>query len=321
MAVRKPTDLTVRAWWHALRDAAKSFQDKSLTDDGRGAHLLLGALDLPGADRARLAARRGRLAGVDRRACCGSPRTSARLGRRHAAAARSRTSSTTPAAPASRWSSASLAALWSASGYIGAFIRASNEIYEVEEDRPFWKLRPLQLLITLVMTVAGRGDPVALVLTGPLATAIGEELGLGDTALTIWSIAKWPLLFVAVVTVIGLLYRVSPNTRHEGLRWILPGQPRRDRPLARRLGRVQLLRRQLRLLLEHLRQPRRRRSSSSLALAHQRRGRLRRPVRRRARARPRTPPASRRRPGEPVPLDPARARPRRRTTRPPPARG
>ena len=91
------------------------------------------------------------------------------------------------------------AALWSASGYIGAFIRAANQIYEVEEDRSFWKLRPLQLVITLVMTVAVAVILDCLVVTGPLATAIGDELGVGDTALTIWSIVKWPLLFVAVV--------------------------------------------------------------------------------------------------------------------------
>jgi membrane protein len=115
------------------------------------------------------------------------------------------------------------AGLWSASGYIGAFIRASNEIYEVEEDRPFYKLRPLQLLMTLVMTVIVAVVLIALVLTGPLAEAIGTELGIGNTGVTIFSIVKWPLLFAIVVAVIGLLYRFSPNARHAGLRWILPG--------------------------------------------------------------------------------------------------
>ena len=166
---------------------------------GRGAHLLLGALDLPRADRARLAAGRGRLARARSTASCGSPRTSARARRSTRCDRRSRTSSTSRAAPASRWCSASLAALWSASGYIGAFMRASNEIYGVEEDRPFYKLRPLQLLMTLVMTIVVALVLIGLVLTGPLATAIGEEIGFGDEALTIWSIAKWPLLFVVVV--------------------------------------------------------------------------------------------------------------------------
>ena len=116
-----------------------------------------------------------------------------------------------------------LAALWSASGYIGAFTRASNEIYGVEEDRPFYKNRPRQLLMTVLMTLAVAVILTALFVTGPLATAIGEEIGLGDTALTLWSIVKWPLLFFAVVCVIGFLYRYSPNVEHEGARWILPG--------------------------------------------------------------------------------------------------
>ena len=101
-------------------------------------------------------------------------------------------------------------------------MRASNEIYDVEEDRPFYKLRPVQILMTLVMTVIVAIVLLALVLTGPLVGAIGAELGIGDAGVTIFSIVKWPVLFVIVVMVIGLLYR-SPNARHAGLRWILPG--------------------------------------------------------------------------------------------------
>ena len=118
----------------------------------------------------------------------------------------------------------SLLALYSASGYIGAFIRATNEIWGVEEDeRPFWKLRPLQVVITLAMVGLVAALLFALVLSGPLADAVGDELGIGDTALKVWSIAKWPLLLVVVVLAIGMLYRISPDTRHEGLRWLLPG--------------------------------------------------------------------------------------------------
>ena len=113
--------------------------------------------------------------------------------------------------------------LWSASGYVGAFMRASNRIYGVEEERPFWKLRPLQLLITLVMTLIVAVVLVALFVTGPLAESIGAELGLGDEAVTAFSIAKWPLLVAMVIAVIALLYRLSPDARHEGMRWILPG--------------------------------------------------------------------------------------------------
>ena len=114
--------------------------------------------------------------------------------------------------------------LWSASGYIGAFMRASNEIYGVEEDRPFYKLRPVQILITLVMTVILAVVLIALVLTGPLAEAIGDELGVGDTgadALRDRQVAG-PVRDRRRSSS-ALLYRFSPNARHEGLRWILPG--------------------------------------------------------------------------------------------------
>src|SRR5437763_10907299 len=65
-----------------------------------------------------------------------------------------------------------LVSLWSASGYIGAFMRACNAIYEVREGRPFWKLRPLQVAITLVLVVLITGVAIAVVITGPIAHAI-----------------------------------------------------------------------------------------------------------------------------------------------------
>src|SRR3954447_19654768 len=90
-------------------------------------------------------------------------------------------------------------ALWSASGYIGAFTRASNAIYEVEEGRPFYKLRPLQLLVTLVMVVLLAIVAIGLVITGPLTDAVGNLIGLGHTATTVFSIAKWPVMLVIVM--------------------------------------------------------------------------------------------------------------------------
>jgi len=114
-------------------------------------------------------------------------------------------------------------AIWTASGYVGAFGRAANEIYEVEEGRPFWKLRPLQLAITLLMVVLLALVLVALVVTGPLASAVGDAIGAGDTAVTIWDIAKWPVLLVVVIFMFGLLYYLSPNVKLTGPRWITPG--------------------------------------------------------------------------------------------------
>ena len=114
-------------------------------------------------------------------------------------------------------------AIWTAAGYVGAFGRAANAIYEVEEGRSFWKLRPLQLAITLAMVVMLALVLVALVLTGPLASAVGDAVGLGDTAVTIWDIAKWPVLLVVVILMFGVLYYLSPNVQLRGPRWITPG--------------------------------------------------------------------------------------------------
>jgi membrane protein len=114
-------------------------------------------------------------------------------------------------------------AIYAASGYIGAFIRASNVIYEVEEGRPFWKLRPLQLGVTLVMVLAAALVFVALVLSGPLAGAVGDAVGLSNLAVTIYGLAKWPVLACLVLAMLALLYYAAPNARIAGLRWITPG--------------------------------------------------------------------------------------------------
>ena len=116
-----------------------------------------------------------------------------------------------------------IGAIWSASGYIGAFTRASNAIYEQEEGRPFWKLRPLQILLTLAMVLLLALVAMSLVVTGPLAHAIGNVIGLGGTAVTIWNWAKWPVLAVIVMLMFALLYWAAPNVRQPGFRWITPG--------------------------------------------------------------------------------------------------
>jgi membrane protein len=114
-------------------------------------------------------------------------------------------------------------ALWTASGYVGAFMRAANVIYEVEEGRSFVKLRPLQMLVTLVLVLLLALVLVAVVLTGPLADAVGSAVGLGSAAVTAWDIAKWPVLLAVVVVMIALLYYASPNARLHGVKSILPG--------------------------------------------------------------------------------------------------
>jgi membrane protein len=114
-------------------------------------------------------------------------------------------------------------ALWSASGYVGAFIRASNVIYATEESRPFWKLRPLQIVITLAMVLLAALLAVGLVLTGPIVGAIADAIGIGSTAVTIWEIAKWPAMAAVFVGMVGLLYYMAPDTRLRGFRWVAPG--------------------------------------------------------------------------------------------------
>lgn len=116
-----------------------------------------------------------------------------------------------------------VSALWTASGYVGAFMRASNVIYEVEEGRSFIKLRPLQMLVTLVLVVLLTLVLVALVLTGPLASKVGSAIGVGSSAVTVWDIAKWPVLLIVVMFMVALLYYASPNAKLRSLKSIFPG--------------------------------------------------------------------------------------------------
>jgi membrane protein len=116
-----------------------------------------------------------------------------------------------------------LVALWSASGYIGAFTRACNRIYEVEEGRSWWKRRPTQVLLTLLTVLLIALVSIALVLTGTLAEAIGDAIGLGPQAVDVWGYAKWPVMLVIVMTAFALLYYVAPNVRQPRFRWVTPG--------------------------------------------------------------------------------------------------
>lgn len=115
-----------------------------------------------------------------------------------------------------------LGAVWSASGYVGAFMDASNSIYDASE-RPIWKKLPLRLLITLVMVVLLAISAVAVVLTGPLAKQAGNLLGVGATAVQAWDIAKWPVLLLIVSMMFAILYYAAPNVRQRGLGAVIPG--------------------------------------------------------------------------------------------------
>jgi membrane protein len=116
-----------------------------------------------------------------------------------------------------------LTALWSASGYVAAFMRASNSIYDIEEGRPIWKTLPVRVGLTLVLMFLLAISALAVVITGGLARAIGDLVGLGDTAVSVWDIAKWPVLLLVVSFMFALLYWAAPNVKHPGFRWISPG--------------------------------------------------------------------------------------------------
>jgi membrane protein len=116
-----------------------------------------------------------------------------------------------------------LIALWSASGYVNAFSRAMNRVYEIDEGRPVWKLRPKLLLVTLVMLVLVAVIVAAMVLSGGVAQALGDMIGLGETAVLVWDIAKWPVIVALVALVIAILYYATPNIQQPKFRWMSVG--------------------------------------------------------------------------------------------------
>ncbi len=115
-------------------------------------------------------------------------------------------------------------ALWSASAYIAAFMRASNAIYDVPEGRPFWKTTPTRVGVTLLIVVMLVASALIVVVSGGLARHVGQVLGIGSTAVTVWNIAKWPVLLIIVILMISILYWVAPNAkRQRGFQLISPG--------------------------------------------------------------------------------------------------
>jgi membrane protein len=114
-------------------------------------------------------------------------------------------------------------ALWSASGYVAAFMRAANAIYDVEEGRPIWKTLPTRVLTTLVLMVMLAAVAIGVTLTGGLAKAVGNVIGVGDSAVQVWNIAKWPVILIVVMTMFAFLYWATPNVKHPKFRWVSPG--------------------------------------------------------------------------------------------------
>jgi membrane protein len=114
-------------------------------------------------------------------------------------------------------------AIWSASGYVAAFMRASNAIYDVPEGRPIWKTAPVRIGVTIVLLVLVAVSAVAVAVTGGLARQVGNLIGVGSTAVQVWDIAKWPVLLLIVSFMFAFLYWAAPNVKHPKFRWVSPG--------------------------------------------------------------------------------------------------
>jgi membrane protein len=114
-------------------------------------------------------------------------------------------------------------AIWSASGYIAAFMRATNQIYSVDEGRPIWKTAPIRLAVTVAIVVMLIVTVLMVVVTGSIASQVGKALGIGHTAVLVWDFAKWPVLLVIVSLMLSLLYWACPNVKQPGFRWYTPG--------------------------------------------------------------------------------------------------
>lgn len=114
-------------------------------------------------------------------------------------------------------------ALWSASNYINAFSRAMNRVYNIDEGRPIWKLRPLFLVLTLLILVLVGVVVVGLIVSGPVAQAVGDLIGLGSLTVMVWDWAKWPVILLIVMGIVALLYYVTPNVQQPKFRWMSVG--------------------------------------------------------------------------------------------------
>ena len=116
-----------------------------------------------------------------------------------------------------------LGAIWAASGYVSAFMRASNAIYDIEEGRPIWKTLPVRVGLTVLLMVLTAISAVAVTLSGGLAQEVGGLVGVGDTAVQVWNIAKWPVLILFVSFMFAVLYWAAPNVKQPGFKWLSPG--------------------------------------------------------------------------------------------------
>ncbi len=217
-----PTDLTKQSWWFIARKTAREFSRDQCTDLAAALTYysvlslfpaLLAVVSLLG------------VFGQGQATVDGVLQVVGDLGPSSAVDTLRPTIEQLVAAPAAGFAliTGVLGALWSASGYVGAFGRAMNRMYEVEEGRPIWKLRPVMLLVTILSLVLVALAGVMLAVSGPIAAAVGDVVGLGNTALTIWNIARWPVVLLIVIIVVAILYYSTPNVQQPKFRWVSAG--------------------------------------------------------------------------------------------------
>ncbi|WP_443334823.1 YihY/virulence factor BrkB family protein [Streptomyces sp. CCNWLW230] len=217
----EPTELGKRSWWAVLKGTVKEFQDDELTD--RAAALTYyGVLSLFPA----------LLVLVSLLGLAGKSATDQVLGNLRKLAPGSARDIISDAVTqlqgrggvGSLMAVAGLVlAVWSASGYVAAFIRSANAVYDMPEGRPVWKVLPVRVGVTVVLLVLAVVSALIVVFTGGIAEQAGAALGIGDTVLTVWSVAKWPVLVVLVVLMIAILFWAAPNVKGRGFRWVSPG--------------------------------------------------------------------------------------------------
>jgi len=217
----QPTDLSKRSWWGVLRRTVSEFRDDELSD--RAAALTYYSV---------LSIFPALLVLVSLLGIAGEAATREILDNLRQLAPGSAREVITDAVGELQSSGGTgsvlavvglLGAVWSASGYVSAFIRASNVVYDVAEGRPVWKLTPLRVLVTVALMVLACASALIVVFTGGIAQRAGTALGVGDSAMTVWSLAKWPVLLVLVVAMIAILFWAAPNARGRGFRWVTPG--------------------------------------------------------------------------------------------------
>jgi membrane protein len=217
----QPTELGGRGWWHALKRSFKEFKDDNLTDWAAALTyygvlaifpaliVLVSVLGLVGESATQpLIDNLGSVAPGPAKEIFTSAIENIQGGQ---------------GAAGVLFIVGLLGALWSASGYVAAFMRASNAIYDMPEGRPVWKTLPVRVGLTVVLLTLLAVTTIAVVLTGGLAEKVGDLIGLGSTAVTVWNIAKWPVLLVVVSFMFALLYWAAPNVKQPGFRWVSPG--------------------------------------------------------------------------------------------------